>query len=382
MQSAKQNRLLPGFRVGHATDRRGLTGLTVILCERGAVSAVDVRGGAAGTRDLETCRPGHIAERAHAILLTGGSAFGLDSAAGVMRFLESRGVGFAAGPVRVPIVPAACIFDLNVGSPRARPDAAMAMRACRAAAGPGGRFVAEGSVGAGTGATVGKINGIACAMKGGVGFYSVTLPPPGSAKAVWTSSGSSFPRRRESPRPGHEDRMFGGGALEFRARQTAGFARKAGKSRGGATVQALAVVNALGDVLNPSNGSILAGARKSPRSREFVGTTAKMLQAPDRKVFSNTTLVVIMTDAVIPRQLLPQLTRKVHKAFIRTIFPVHTRFDGDLVFGLSLGRKKADVKSIGAEAVEAAAQAISRAVLCARGLGGLPSVHDLARMRK
>jgi L-aminopeptidase/D-esterase-like protein len=351
-KSAKGNPTLPGFRVGHAADRRGLTGLTVILCGRGAVSAVDVRGGAAGTRELETCRPGHIAEHAHAILLTGGSAFGLDAAAGVMRYLESRGVGFAAGrsrvsPIRVPIVPAACIFDLNVGSPRAWPDSALALRACRAAAGPGGRFVREGSVGAGTGATVGKINGIACAMKGGVGFYSIRLPGPGGARGA---SKRAVTRVR--------------------------------KSGAGATVQALAVVNAFGDVLNPSNSNILAGARKRPSSADFLGTTAKRLQAIDRKAFGNTILVVIMTDAALDKIKLTQVTQMTHFGFIRAIFPVHTRFDGDLVFGLSLGRKSAEVDSVGIAAAEAAAQAIVRAVTCARGLGGVPSLRDLARMRK
>ncbi len=364
MESSKQNRTLPGIRIGHATDLRGLTGCTVVLCERGAACAVDVRGGAAGTRDLETCRPGHIAERVHAILLTGGSAFGLDSAAGVMRYLESRGVGFRAGKSVVPIVPAACIFDLNIGSARARPDAQMALRACRAAAGvrtlagtgrvvgtvamagaragtfavAGGQNVVEGSIGAGTGATVGKINGIACAMKGGVGFASVKL------------SGSAGPRRSRA-------------------------------GSGGATVQALAVVNAFGDVINPSNGNILAGARRGRRSIEFLGTTGGMLQGIERKGFGrdNTTLVVIMTDAALDKIQLTKVTQMTHDGFARAISPVHTRFDGDLAFGLSLGRKRADADAVGIAAAEATACAIVRAVQCARSLGGVPSWNELAR---
>jgi L-aminopeptidase/D-esterase-like protein len=353
-ESPKSNRTLRGIRVGHATDLRGLTGVTVILCGRGAPCAVDVRGGAAGTRDLETCRPGHIAEQAHGILLTGGSAFGLDAAAGVMTYLESRGVGFRAGRSRVPIVPAACIFDLNVGRASARPGAAMAMRACRAAAGEGGRLVREGSVGAGTGATVGKINGVACSTKGGVGFYSVQLPGPGAEAA-----------RR------------GGGVAELGGR--ARWDR--GELGGGIIVQALAVVNAFGDVLNPSNGNILAGARRGPRSAEFVGTTGRMLQGIEGKGFVNTTLVVIITDAALDKIQLTQVTQMTHNGFARAISPVHTRFDGDLVFALSTGRKRADLDAIGTAAAEVAAQAIVRAVKCAQGLGGVPSWQDLARMR-
>src|SRR5712692_7451050 len=154
-KSKGKGRTLHGIRIGHASDLRGLTGCTVILAEAGAVCGVDVRGGASGSRELSPCQPAHLVERVHAILLTGGSAFGLDAARGVMQYLESRGVGFAAGRHRIPIVPAAVVFDLNLGSAAARPDAAMARRACLRAAGA----VLEGSVGAGTGATVGKLFG-------------------------------------------------------------------------------------------------------------------------------------------------------------------------------------------------------------------------------
>ncbi len=322
-ESQKRNQTLPGLRVGHASNLRGLTGCTVILCERGAACAVDVRGSAAGTRDLETCRPGHIVERVHAILLTGGSAFGLDAAAGVMKYLESRGVGFRAGKSIVPIVPAACIFDLNIGSARARPDARMALAACRAAK----RVVKEGSVGAGTGATVGKINGVACATKGGIGFRSVRI------------------------------------------------AR-------GATVQALVVVNAFGDVLDPGPGEILAGARSGKRTADFVGTAGQMLRRAGVGGFgaTNTTLAVIITDAHLDKTQLTKVAQLAHDGFARAISPVHTRFDGDLAFALSLGSKRADLDSIGIAAAEATAQAIKRAVGCARGLGGVPSLNDLAKM--
>ena len=235
---------LPGIRIGHATDLRGLTGCTVILCEGGAVCGVDIRGSAAGTRDLAPCLPGHLVERVHALFLTGGSAFGLDAAAGVMQFLESRGVGFPAGNVRVPIVPAAVIFDLHLGSSRARPDAAMARQACESA----WQHVEEGSVGAGTGATVGKLLGIDHATKGGVGFASLTL---------W----------------------------------------------GGVLVQALGVVNAFGDVVDPSTGKIIAGARRARDSSQFAGTVEQMFKGKVRKNFgaTNTTLVAVMTSAALDK---------------------------------------------------------------------------------
>jgi L-aminopeptidase/D-esterase-like protein len=318
-------RTLSGFRIGHASDFRGLTGCTVVLCEQGAACGADVRGSATGTREMETCRPGHLVERVHGILLTGGSAFGLDAAAGVMRYLESRGVGFKAGKTRVPIVPAAVIFDLAIGSARARPDAAMALRACRNAR----QSVEEGSVGAGTGATVGKLEGLASATKGGLGFSALRLA-------------------------------------------------------GGVTVQALAVVNAFGDILDPGSGEVLAGARRAPRSVEFLGTTMAMHRGKIRKRFSgaNTTLVVIMTDAALNNVQAAKVAQMSHDGMARAISPVHTMFDGDVAFALSAGSKRADVNAVGTAAAEAAAQAIVRAVQCARGLGGVPSVKDLARWGK
>lgn len=321
----QRSKTLPGFRIGHSSDRRGLTGCTVILCEAGAVAGVDVRGSAAGTRELALCLPGHIVERVHAILLTGGSAFGLDAAGGVMRYLESHGVGFKAGKNRIPIVPAAVIFDLNIGSPKARPDKAMALKACRDA----NSTVAEGSVGAGTGATVGKLLGVRCATKGGVGFYSLKL-------------------------------------------------------RGGVTVQALAVVNAFGDVLDPRTGAVLAGARRSPKSRDFVRTPSQMYGGKWREGFgsTNTTLVVIMTNAAFEKTAMTKIAQMAHDGLARAISPVHTQFDGDLVFALSLGRKRADLNAIGTAAADATAQAVVRAVANARGLGGVPSLRDLSRFKK
>ena len=318
-------RTLPGIRIGHASDFRGLTGCTVILSEAGAVCGVDVRGSAAGTRDLSTCLPGHLVERVHAIFLTGGSAFGLDATAGVMQYLESRGAGFAAGRHRIPIVPAAVIFDLNMGLSKARPTPGMARWACENAT----TEVVEGSVGAGTGATVGKLFGIERATKGGVGFDTLRLPR-------------------------------------------------------GVAVQALAVVNAFGDVVDPASGRVIAGARLDSRgagSSEFADTAKQMLTGTAGAGFgaTNTTLVAVMTNAGVDKLQATKVAEMAQDGLARAIRPVHTRFDGDLVFALSLGQKRADLNTLGTAAAEVAARAILRAVRAAKGLGGVPSLHELSR---
>jgi L-aminopeptidase/D-esterase-like protein len=313
---------LPGIRVGHASDFRGLTGCTVVLCESGAVCGADLRGSAAGTRELAPCLPGHLVEHVHALFLTGGSAFGLDAAAGVMEHLESRGVGFPAGRLRVPIVPGAVLFDLNLGSARARPDRGMALWACRKAT----SRVAEGSLGAGTGATVGKLFGIQQATKGGIGFQSLTIA--------------------------HE-----------------------------IAVQALVVVNAFGDVVDPRTGSVLAGARVARDSARFAGTAQQMLAGKIRKSFgaaTNTTLAVVMTNAALTKLQATKVAQMAQDGLARAICPAHTQFDGDLVFALSLGNKKADLNTLGTAAAEVTARAIVRAVQTAKGLGGVPACSDLA----
>lgn len=316
-------RTLPGIRIGHASDFHGLTGCSVILCEAGGVCGVDLRGSAAGTRELAACLPGHLVERVHAIFLTGGSAFGLDAAAGVMQYLESRGVGFHAGPVRMPIVPAAVIFDLNLGSASARPDAGMAKWACQKST----INIVEGSIGAGTGATVGKLLGISQATKGGVGFSSLSI-------------------------------------------------------FGGVVVQALAVVNAFGDVLDPQNGQIIAGARSSPTSAEFVSTSAQMFLGNIPKGFgaTSTTLVVVMTNATLNKVQATKVAEMAQDGMARSVRPVHTQFDGDLVFALSVGQKRSDLNTLGTAAAEVTARAIVRAVKTAKGLGGVPSWQDLANL--
>ncbi len=311
---------LPGIHIGQASDFRGLTGCTVILCEAGAVCGVDIRGSAAGTRELAPCLPGHLVDRVHAILLTGGSAFGLDAAQGVMEHLESRGVGFPAGRSRIPIVPAAVIFDLHLGSSNARPDPGMAKWACRKAT----TVVIEGSVGAGTGATVGKLFGVLQATKGGMGFQSLRLP-------------------------------------------------------NGVVVQALAVVNAFGDVVDATRGEIIAGARVSPDSAQFADTEKQMFHGKIRKGFgaTNTTLVVVMTNATLDKIQTTKVAQMAQDGLARAIRPVHTQFDGDLVFALALGQKRGDLNTLGAAAAEVTARAIVRAVRTARGLGGVPSFQEL-----
>jgi len=300
-----------GIRVGHATDVNAQTGCTVVLCAEGAVAGVDIGGGAPATKETDLLRPGMLVERAHAVLLTGGSAFGLAAADGVMRYLEERGIGFDAGVVRVPIVPAAALFDLAVGRSDVRPGPEMGYQACLAADdGP----VPEGLVGAGTGATVGHLLG-AGAMRGGIGTTAVPLA-------------------------------------------------------GGVVVGALAVVNAFGDVRDAQTGTIIAGAR-SP-SGEFVDTARVLLELEGELAFgrapTNTTLVVVATNAALSKADANRLAHLAQGGLTRVISPAHTIFDGDIVFALSTGEAVSNLLALGAAAAEAVARAIVRAVRISNGL--------------
>jgi L-aminopeptidase/D-esterase-like protein len=312
---------IEGIRVGHYSDLEALTGCTVILCEEGAVGGVDIRGSASGTRELDALNPLHLVERVHGLVLAGGSAFGLDAAGGVMAYLEERGVGFDAGVARVPIVPAAILFDLRIGSSHVRPDRSMGYRACQAAAsGP----IEEGSVGAGTGATVGKLMGIERAMKGGLGTSSLSLP-------------------------------------------------------GGVAVGALVVVNAFGDVIDPETGQILAGLRDSPNGARLLDTTAQLRAGvrPRGYARESTTLVAVATSARLSKVEATKLAQQAQLGLARTIRPVHTTLDGDAVFALATGRAAADLNALGVTAAEAVAVATVRAIKKARSLGGLPAYQDL-----
>jgi L-aminopeptidase/D-esterase-like protein len=312
---------IPGIRVGHATDERGITGSTVVLCEAGAVVGVDQRGGAPGTRETDLARPMHVVRQAHAVVLAGGSAFGLAAADGVMRWLAARGVGYDARGIRVPIVPAAILFDLAIGDAQAHPDAAMGWAACEAASdGP----VAEGSVGAGTGATVGKVLGMGGAMKGGIGTAAEDL---------------------------------GGGLI----------------------VGALVAVNALGDVVDPGSGRIIAGDRL-PNGR-FADTLAVMRQGVQQMERANvaheaTVIGIVATTACLDKEGACKVAQMAHDGLARAVRPAHTMHDGDTLFALATGAVAADVSLVGAFAAEVMAQAIVRAVQSARGRGGIPGLAD------
>jgi L-aminopeptidase/D-esterase-like protein len=299
---------VPGIRVGHATDARARTGCTVVLCPRdGAVGGVDQRGGAPGTRETDLLRPLHMVERANAVLLAGGSAFGLDAAGGVVRWLEEQGIGFDTRVARVPIVPAAILFDLDVGDASVRPDAAMGYAACHAA---GDGAVAEGRVGAGTGCTVGKVLGPGLTSPGGVGTASIDLG-------------------------------------------------------GGLVVGALVAVNAFGDVVDPQTGQILAGAR-ALTGGGLADTLATMKGLVGKAVLrfagGNTVIGVVATNARLSKEGANKVAQMAHDGLARAVRPAHTMFDGDTLFALATGQKKADVNLIGAYAAEVVAQAIVRAV--------------------
>lgn len=311
-----------GLAVGHHTDSRRPTGCTVVLTPQGAVAGVDVRGAAPGTRETELLSPLNAVEQVHAILLSGGSAFGLDAAAGVMRWLDERGHGIAVGPARVPIVPAAILFDLWVGDASIRPDATAGYAACEAA---GTAAPAEGNVGAGTGATLGKLFGIGRAMKGGIGTASVTV--------------------------------------------------------GGITVGALVAVNAMGDVIDPASGRVVAGARTAD-GKALLGTMAAWragdLPAP-LQPGGATTIGVVATDAVLTKAQANKVAQMAHDGLARCIDPVHTMADGDTIFALATGAsgRSGHVTVLGAFAAQVVTTAVLRAVRAARGLPGLPAAGDL-----
>ena len=319
---------VPGITVGHASDFKALTGCTVILCEKGAVGAIDIRGAATGTREIDALSPFHLVDKIHAVLLTGGSAFGLDAAGGVMVYLEERGKGFDAGKTRVPIVPTAVIYDFGIGDFRVRPNPSMGYQACLNAS----TEVLEGSVGVGTGATVGKLLGIDRAMKGGVGTSSTQGP-------------------------------------------------------NGLVVGALIVVNAFGDVIHPHSHQILAGARTSKRGFQLADSSRRIKRGMMQTRFGahdpadssefNTTLGVVATNANLSKQEAHQVARIAHTGLAKIISPFHTTFDGDLVFVLSLGRKKADVNTVGLLGGVALMESATRAIIKADGFGVLPAYKDV-----
>jgi L-aminopeptidase/D-esterase-like protein len=319
---------IAGLSVGHWTNKEAGTGCTVVLCPpEGAVCGVDVRGGSPGTRETDLLKPECSVEKAHAILLAGGSAFGLAAADGVMRWLEEHDRGFDVGIAKVPIVPSAILFDLPMITAKIRPDAAAGYAACENA---NPDAVKNGTIGAGTGATVGKILGLKQATKGGIGSSSIRIS-------------------------------------------------------NGIIVAALVALNAFGGVIDPSTGQIVAGPRKlfgsgfvdSVESAQgFIGQAINRA----REVWSeraNTTLAVVATNVQLTKAGATKMAQMAHDGLARTIRPIHTMFDGDVVFGLSCGDKKADLSLIGALAADTLANAVLNAVYSAEGLGGVPAIKDL-----
>jgi len=314
---------LGGIRVGHFTDTRRPTGCTVVIFDRPAVAGVDVRGPAPGTRETDLLNPINTVQHVNAILLSGGSAFGLDAASGVMRYLEEHGLGFRMGLIVVPIVPAAILFDLNIGDPKIRPNAESGYAACQTASDTN---VPEGNVGAGAGATVGKLFGMHSAMKGGIGTASLNI----------------------------------------------------GKS--GLIVGAIVAVNAVGDVLDPKTGNILAGARTREGNR-FRNSMAQIIagQREQARPGENSIIGVVATNAALNKDQATRMARMAHDGLARTINPVHTDLDGDTLFAASTGAShiEADLTTIGSLAAEVVARAVLRAIFAATGITGYPAYRDL-----
>ena len=322
---------IPGIEVGHADDPQALTGCTVILSEGGAVGGVDQRGGSPGTRETDLLRPLHRVEKVHAVLLTGGSAFGLDAAGGVVHYLEERGIGFDAQVAKVPIVPAAVLFDLGLGSADVRPDAAMGYAACVNASTSHPR---EGNAGAGMGASVGKILGPAGAMKSGIGTACIEI----------------------------------------------------GR---GVRVGAIVAVNALGDVVDPATGAILAGTRairvagiSLTGAGPFADTQAIMLKQAGKLAMKmasggNTVIGVVATNARLTKNEANFVAQMAQDGLARAIRPAHTMFDGDTLFALSTGKASVDINTVGAYAADAVQAAILQAVRQAASAGGLPSMREI-----
>jgi len=317
---------VPGLWVGHAEDTEAVTGCTVILCPEGAVGGVDQRGGAPGTRQVDALYPMHLVQKAHAVVLSGGSAFGLDAASGAVRWLEERGIGFDVRVAKVPIVPSAILFDLGIGRADVRPDAAMGYQACVNAAQDRPR---EGNAGAGLGCTVGKILGPEGGMKGGLGTASIDL-----------------------------------GA--------------------GVVVGAIVAVNAFGDVIDPQTGQILAGARLPDGSfadalavmKARVGQPTLRFARPAEE--GHTVIGVVATNAGLNKEEVNKVAQMAHDGLARAIRPAHTMLDGDTLFAFATGTATApaDVNIIGAFAAEVLTQAIVSGVRAAQTIGGWKAMKD------
>lgn len=321
---------ISGIKVGHASDVEGITGCTVILCEKGGVAGVDQRGGGPGTREIALLNPVNHVEKVHAVVLAGGSAFGLDAASGVMRYLEEQKIGYQTGVAKIPIVPAAILYDLNIGDPNIRPTPEMGYLACQNASNSAPE---QGSIGAGTGATVGKLLGMGRATKAGIGTASIDIG-------------------------------------------------------GGVKVGAIIAVNAIGEVIDPSNGSIIAGVRAKKgtayhegeplfsESLEIMkGIAGRTLLGLAEK--ANTVIGVVATNAKLDKASCTKMAQMAHNGLVRCIRPANTMHDGDTIFALSTGKRKANINIVGAFAAQAVQRAILNAVFSATSLGGIPAISEL-----
>ena len=315
---------IPGIRLGNAQNLTAATGCTVILCPKGATAGVDVRGGAPGTRETDLLKPENLVEKIHGLVLAGGSAFGLDAAGGVMRYLEENDFGFDVGVARVPIVPAAVLFDLPCGDARVRPDQAMGYQAC---VNSEHEEFLLGSVGAGTGATVGKVFGMERAMKGGLGAHCVKV--------------------------------------------------------GNLIVAAVVAVNCLGDVIDPVTGRIVVGAVQMDPFR-FLDSEAGMLQQCEQtgnRFAGNTTIGAIITNVNLSKAQATKVSSMSHDGYARTMRPAHTLLDGDTIFTLAVGDVAADISAVGALAAKVMEQAVLSAVQSATALAGFPCCRDVQQWR-
>lgn len=310
---------VPGILMGHVSDYEALTGCTAVLCPEGAVGGVEVRGASPGTRETDLLRPGYRVEEVHAVILAGGSAFGLDAACGAVSYLEEQGYGFDTGIARVPIVPAAIIFDLSIGNKDVRPDAKMGYDACKAA---NAGEQPEGCVGAGTGALVGNMLGPGSATKSGLGSWSL--------------------------------------------------------KQGDLIVGSVVVVNALGDVVDPVTGKIIAGLRH-PQNQGFLDSSELILRGSTERIppGTNTVLGVVATNASLTKVQAGRLAAQASLGLARTIRPAHTSYDGDTIFALSRGSVQAHPDQLGIMAAECVARAVVRAVEQAWSLGGVLAACDL-----
>lgn len=311
---------ISGVRIGHAQDEEAGTGCTVLICEKGAYAGVDVRGGAPASRETQLLNPVNLVEQIHAVALSGGSAFGLDCAAGVMEYLEEKDIGFDVQVTKVPIVCGASLFDLLVGDHKVRPDKKMGYEACLNAS---DKECTQGSVGAGTGATIGKMFGMDRAMRGGIGIYGVQV---GNLKVV-----------------------------------------------------SMVAVNCLGDVINPDTGEIVAGLLDEEK-KKVISTEEEMYKKYDDKtnLFSgNTTIGIIVTNGKMNKAQATKVASMTHNGFARSMRPAHSMFDGDTIYALSTDEVDADINVIGALGADTMAKAVYRAVITADSGYGVKAYKDL-----